>query len=130
MLSTIKVGTEGEERFTVSSQHLIDFAQDGMPEILCTPSLIWFMEHSARNAVLPFLQPGESTVGVVVNIEHLAPTPPGAKVLCKAKVIYIDGKVISFKLEAFDEHEKIASGTHKLRIIESARLAARVQQKR
>ena len=129
MKDVAKIGTVGEEQFVVSEQHLIDFAEDGMPQILCTPWLIWFLEHAARNAVLPFLEAGESTVGVVVNVEHTGPTPVGADVVCRARVIMSDGPVISFQLEAFDEHEKVASGTHKLRVIEAARLAARVQKK-
>lgn len=129
MKGPIKTGTVGEERFVVDEKHLIDFAHDGMPKILCTPWLIWFMEHSARNAVLPFLDAGESTVGVTVNIEHIAPTPPGAAVVCRARVIFVDGPVITFQLEARDEHEKIAGGTHKLRVIQAKRLAKRVQQK-
>ncbi len=129
MNSPAKVGTVGEERFVVAEQHLIDFAHDGMPQILSTPWLIWFLEHAARNAVLPLLEPGESTVGVVVNVEHTAATPPGATVVCRARVIYADGPLISFQFEAHDEHEQIARGTHKLRIIEAARLARKVQSK-
>ena len=124
-----KTGTVGEEQFVVSEQHLIDFAHNGMPQILCTPWLIWFLEHAARNAVLPLLEPGESTVGVVINVEHTAATPLGEQVVCRAKVIYADGPLISFQLEAHDEHEIIARGTHKLRVIEAARLAKRVENK-
>jgi fluoroacetyl-CoA thioesterase len=129
MKETIKIGTIGEERFVVSEQHAIDFAHDGMPQILSTPWLIWFMEHSARNAVLPLLEPGESTVGVVVNVEHIAATPLGAEVVCRARVIYSDGPLISFQFEAHDEHEKVANGTHKLRVIQTARLARKVEAK-
>lgn len=129
MQGTIKIGTVGEEQFVVSEQHLIDFAHGGMPKILCTPWLIWFLEHAARNAVLPLLDPGESTVGVVVNIEHTAATPPGNEVTCRARVIYADGPLISFQLEAHDQHELIARGTHKLRVIKAARLASRVEKK-
>lgn len=129
MKNVLKVGMVGEEQFVVSDQHLIDFAHDGMPRILCTPWLIWFLEHAARNAVLPLLEPGESTVGAVVNVEHIAATPIGAQVVCRARVIYVDGPLISFQLEARDEHERIARGTHKLRVIQAARLAKRVTSK-
>ena len=87
MRGVLKVGTLGEERFVVGEQHVIDFAHDGMPQILCTPWLVWFLEHAARNAVMPLLEPGESTVGVVVNVEHTAATPLGAEVVCRARVI-------------------------------------------
>jgi fluoroacetyl-CoA thioesterase len=129
MKDVIKIGTVGEERFVVSEQHMIDFAHDGMPRILSTPWLIWFLEHAARNAVLPLLEPGESTVGVVINVEHLAATPLGKQVVCTARVIYTDGPVISFQFEAHDEHEKIARGTHKLQVIQAARLAKKVERK-
>lgn len=129
MKDIAKIGTVGEERFIVSKQHVIDFAHDEMPEILSTPSLVWFLEHAARNAVLPLLEPGESTVGVVVNVEHTAPTPIGAEVVCHARIIYADGPLISFQMEAHDTHEEIARGTHKLRIIQTARLAKRVRDK-
>ena len=129
MIGVAKTGTVGEERFVVSEQHLIDFARDGMPPILCTPWLVWFLEHAARGAVLPLLEPGESTVGVVVNVEHTAATPLGIEVVCRARVIYADGPLISFQLEAHDEHERIARGTHKLRVIEVARLAKNVEGK-
>lgn len=129
MKGVMKVGTVGEEHFVVSQQHLIDFAHDGMPQILCTPWLIWFLEHAARNAMLSMLESGESTVGVVVNVEHTAVSPLGAHVVCRARVIYTDGPLVSFQLEAHDEHEQIARGTHKLRVIDAARLARKVQSK-
>lgn len=129
MKGIIKTGTIGEERFVVTEQHLIDFAYDGMPQILCTPWLIWFLEHAARNAVLPLLEPGESTVGVVINVDHLAGTPLGGEVVCRARVVYVDGPMISFQWEAHDNHEKIAGGMHKLRVIQAVRLAKKMDAK-
>ena len=130
MKESIKPGTVGEEQFVVAERHLIDFAHDGMPEILCTPWLVWFLEHAARNAVLPLLEPGENTVGVVVNVQHLAATPLGGKVVCRARVLSVDVSEVSFQLEAHDEHEQIARGTHKLRVIQTARLARKVEAKK
>ena len=130
MKGQIRIGTVGEEHFVVEDQHLIDFAYDGMPKILSTPWLIWFLEHAARNAVLPLLEPGESTVGVNVNVNHTAATPLGAEVIARARVIYTDGPLISFQFEAHDGHESIAGGTHKLRVINVARLAKKVDSKK
>ena len=62
MKANPKVGTTGEEQFVVESRHVIDFADGGMPAVLCTPWLIWFLEHAARRAMLPLLEAGESTV--------------------------------------------------------------------
>ena len=52
MIESPKVGTTGELRFVVDKKHVIDFADNGMPEVLSSPWLIWFMEHAAREEVL------------------------------------------------------------------------------
>lgn len=129
MKQTPKVGDVGELSFIVAEQHVIDFADDQMPAVLCTPWLVWFLEHAAREAVLPMLEHHESTVGVLVDVEHLAPTPVGQQVTCKARVINTDGQLITFQFDARDEHERIARGIHKLRIIRCDRFAARVRDK-
>src|SRR5260221_695875 len=107
-----KTGTIGEQQFVVESQHAIDFADGAMPAVLSTPWLIWFLEHAARDAVLPFLDSGESTVGAYLEVRHLAPTPVGATVTCRARVVQVEGAVVSFQLEAHDEHEVIGRGFH------------------
>jgi fluoroacetyl-CoA thioesterase len=129
MKAAPKVGTTGETRFTVEEKHAIDFAVNGMPAVLSTPWLIWFMEHAAREAMLPLLEPGDSTVGIRVDVEHLAATPIGMGVTCKARVLNSEGPVISFQLEARDDRELIARGYHKLRVIRVDRFAARVAGK-
>jgi predicted thioesterase len=124
-----QVGATGEQRFVVDRTHIIDFATDGMPAVLCTPWLIWFLEHAAREVALPLLEPGESTVGVHVDVKHLAATPLGHEVTCRARVIHVEGPVITFQLEARDQHELVARGHHKLCVIRVDRFALRVQQK-
>ena len=129
MKAAPKVGSVGEVTFIVESQHAIDFADGNMPAVLSTPWLIWFLERAAREAMLPLLEPGESTVGVHVDVQHLAATPLGERVTCRGRVIHSEGTLISFQLEAHDEHERIARGVHKLRVIQVARFAERVQRK-
>jgi len=129
MKASPKVGTTGEQSFVVGPQHAIDFAEGGMPAVLCTPSLIWFLEHAGRAAVLPFLQPGESTVGTHIELHHLAPTPLGQTVTCRARVVHAEGTLISFQLEAHDERERIAKGFHKLEVIRVDRFAQKLSRK-
>jgi fluoroacetyl-CoA thioesterase len=124
-----KVGLVGELRFVVELRHAIDFAEAGMPAVLCTPWLIWFLEHAARAAVLPLLEPGESTVGTEIQVSHLAPTPLGQRVRCQARVLFAERNEVSFQLEAHDEYERIARGLHRLRVIRADRFAKRVGQK-
>src|SRR5579872_7260601 len=129
MQFTPKIGTTGERKFTVETAHAIGFGQDGPPPVLSTPWLVWFLEHAALDAALPFLEPGEITVGTRVEVDHLAPTPLGAQVTCTARIVHSEGPVISFQLEASDEHETIARGFHKRRVVKVDRFAARVKKK-
>jgi fluoroacetyl-CoA thioesterase len=124
-----RVGTLGEARFVVEARHAIDFAQGGMPAVLSTPWLIWFLEHAARAAVLPLLEPGESTVGMEIQVRHVAPTPLGGTVTCRARVLFAEKNEVSFQLEAHDERERIARGSHRLRVVRVERFALRVAQK-
>ncbi len=123
------IGTTGEQHFVVEAKHAIDFTDGGMPAVLCTPWLIWFLEHAARAAVLPFLEPGESTVGLEIEIRHIAPTPLGQKVTCLARIIHVEGTRMSFHLEAHDERELIARGTHRMQVIHVEPFAERVRDK-
>jgi fluoroacetyl-CoA thioesterase len=129
MKNNLKIGTTGTLQFVVEPMHAIDFAGGGMPAVLSTPWLIWFLEHAAREAVLPILEPGESTVGIYVEVRHLAATPVGHAVTCLARVVRIDGATISFQLEARDQHEVTARGFHKLRVVSVERFATKVRGK-
>lgn len=106
MIRMVKSGEIGELSFLATEQHIIDFADEQMPAILSTPWLIWFLEHAGREAVLPLLEPHESTVGVSVDVKHVAPTPLGQQVTCAASVSNTEGKLVTFQLEAHDELEK------------------------
>src|SRR6185503_5863211 len=113
MKSRPKAGTTGELNFTVGQEHVIDFATAGMPAVLATPRLIGLLERTAREALMPFLEVNERSVGVEIELRHLAPTPLGAKVTCLARIISRDGPFVTYQLEARDEHELIARGSHK-----------------
>ena len=129
MKSLPRIGAIGEQRFVVEPKHAIDFAIGGMPMVLCTPWLLWFLEHAAREAVLPWLEPDESTVGLDLDVRHLAPTPVGHTVTCSARLIQIEGARLTFQLEARDEMELIARGMHKLQVIHIEGFARRVAGK-
>ncbi len=123
-----KVGTTGELRFVADQKHATSLTEDG-PAVLSTPWLIWFLEHAARDALPPFLDDNEGSVGIHVDLQHLAATPLGQEVVCTARVIHVDGTLISFQFEAHDEDELIARGTHKRKVVRVDRFAAAVARK-
>ncbi len=129
MKSRPPVGTAHELRFTVGPEHVIDFATDGMPAVLATPRLIGLLERTAREALYPFLEANERTVGVEIELRHLAPSPLGANVTCLARVIGTEGAFVTYHIEARDEHELIARGIHKRAVIRVESFARRVRAK-
>lgn len=129
MKSAPKIGTTGEHRFIVAQEHAITFASDGMPAVLSTPNLIALMERTAREAVAPFLEQDERSVGVEVELRHLAPTPLGAQVTVTTRVIGVTGRFVDFQIEARDAQELIARGVHKRAVIRTSAFAKRVQSK-
>jgi len=124
-----KIGTAGELVFVVEPKHCIDFATDGMPAVLSTPQLIGLLERTARQTLAPFLESDERSVGIEIELRHLAATPLGAHVICAARVISVDGKQIGFQIEARDRHELIARGLHKRAVIRVEHFARRVRRK-
>ena len=129
MKSRPPVGTVGEFTFVVGQEHIIDFAHDGMPAILATPRLIGVLERTAREALSPFLEANERSVGIELDLRHLAPTPLGQKVTCTARIILCDGSQITFHVEARDEHELIVRGLHKRGVIRLESFGRRVARK-
>jgi predicted thioesterase len=115
--SSPKIGTTGELQFVVEQKHAIDFATDGMPAVLSTPHLIGLLERTARKALEPFLDADERSVGVEIELRHLAPTPLGAKVTCIARVYHVEGRKVDFQIEAREGSQLIARGLHKRAII-------------
>lgn len=122
-------GLAGSLTFKVEQQHLIDFAGGDMPAVLSTPWLIKWLEQTARETLRPLLEEGEASVGMELDIRHLAPTPPGSSVKCTARVISAEGSTVTFQIEAADEQELIARGVHKRAVISKARFFQRVARK-
>ena len=125
----IPAGTRHEEKLVVTPDVAIDFMGVKDARVLSTPNMILGLERTSRNAVLPLLDPGYDTVGTHVNVYHLAATPIGMTVTFRTEVTSVEDRRVNFKVEAFDEREKIAEGTHQRFIVNVARFAARVQEK-
>lgn len=100
-----------------------------LPRVLSTPRMIGLMEGTAHRAILPFLPEGQTTVGTVVNIKHLAATPVGMEVTFRAELLEVDGRRLLFKVEAWDAIEKIGEGEHERFIIDSQRFTQRLEKK-
>jgi fluoroacetyl-CoA thioesterase len=126
---TLSVGLVGELTASVDPTMLASAVGSGGLDVLSTPSLIALMEHAARNAVEHLLVEDQITVGVRVDVRHLAPTPLGEQVRARAELIEVNGRMLVFHVEVFDPQEKIGEGTHERAIVDPARLLARASAK-
>ena len=128
-MAQVPVGAKGEHRLLVTSEMSIDFMGVDGTRVLATPYLVWYLEIAARNAMLPYLEDGYDSVGTDVTVKHLAATPLGWHVTFKAEVIKVEDRRVLCKVEAWDEKEKVAEGTHERFIVNIDRFASRVQAK-
>jgi fluoroacetyl-CoA thioesterase len=129
-MAGIPVGTKGEKTLLVTSENAIDFLGMEGARVLSTPHMIGYMERTCRDTVLPLLDAGYDTVGTHVNVAHLAAAPLGMSVRFTAEVLSVEGRRIQFRVEAFDEQEKIGEGTHERTVIHIAKFASRLAGKK
>jgi len=129
MKSRPRIGQVGELAFKIEPQHAIDFAAGGMPAVLSTPNLIGFLERTARETMSGCLEDDERSVGVEIELRHLAPTPVGQTVHCLARVIHVGDREVTFQIEARDDRELVARGLHERAVIRVDRFAQRLREK-
>ena len=103
---------------------------ESLPLVFSTPRLVSCLERTANLTALPHLSEGQGMVGSVVNIRHLAATPVGMEVRFRAELLEVEGRRLKFKVEAWDEVDKIAEGEHERYIIERSRFNERLEKKR
>jgi fluoroacetyl-CoA thioesterase len=128
-MEEIVPGLVGQSEVFVQEDNTARHLGSGNVDVLATPEMVRLMEKAAVAAVDRLLPDGYRTVGVEVDVRHLAATPVGMKVRVQAKLIAVEGRKLTFRVEAFDEAEKIGEGEHKRVIIDLEGFKARVEAK-
>lgn len=126
---TLAPGLVGEAETIVTEANMASAVGSGGVDVFSTPMLIALMEAAAFRAVQHYLKTGETTVGTVVNVQHLAATPGGMTVRAVAYLQEVHGKRLVYRVEAFDDKEKVGEGQHERFIVNLERFIARVVQK-
>ncbi|AXI27078.1 MULTISPECIES: thioesterase family protein [Gemella] len=109
-----------EKNFLVEKQHSAKNMKSGDLEVLATPSLVAFMEEASKEYLNTFLEDGYGSVGINININHIAPTLIGKTILVKGCIKeIIREKIIIFSLEAFENNKKIGDANHIRAIIDN-----------
>lgn len=126
----IEVGMKHETRLKTGPEHSARKFFARVPEVFGTPFLGGLFEGVCAALMLPHLAAGEQSVGISMNLKHLAATPLGMEVRAVAEVTGVDGRKITFQVEGFDEQEKIGEATHERFIINAEKFNQKVEAKR
>lgn len=121
MTHEIAVKTKPEDSAQKFYRHL--------PDVFATPFLVGLMERVSAELINQHLQPGEQSVGIAMDLKHMAATPLGMEIRVKTEVTAVEGRKLTFRLEAYDEVEKIGEANHERFIIQAAKFSARVADK-
>jgi fluoroacetyl-CoA thioesterase len=116
-LGNLTIGMSAEMQLLVTRQMTIGHFVPGMPHVYATPMMVLHMEMAAGSTIADALPDGFVSVGMEVNIRHLAATPIGSAVRAIARVTGIGAKSVIFDVEAWNEVRKIGEGTHRRGIV-------------
>jgi fluoroacetyl-CoA thioesterase len=125
----VPLGATGTYEFIVGQADLAGTVEPTLPPVLATAKMSLAMELAAINALKPFLEAGEMSVGVTVSVTHTAATPAGWKVRAEAEVTGGEGRRVEYVVRAFDETEKIGVGTHTRAVLERSKFDQRFEAK-
>ncbi len=126
----LQPGLKGTSRTTVHSGNTAVHMGSGEIEVFATPAMTALMEAAAVRCLQGRLAPGETSVGIRLDISHVAATPVGVGVRAEATLQAVEGRKLVFRVEAFDETEKIGEGTHERAVVNRDRFLSRLAGKK
>jgi fluoroacetyl-CoA thioesterase len=125
----LRPGLTGTSSLVVGAEHTAPRVGSGRVAVLATPVMINLFEAAALAAVEDLLPAGHQSLGIHLDVRHFAATPVGMRVTATAEVTAIDGRTVSFRVEARDEKEVIGDGNHQRVVVNVARFDERVKKK-
>ncbi|MGE5323321.1 MAG: thioesterase family protein [Actinomycetota bacterium] len=123
MPKELPLGLRGEAEITVAHEHTLNHHNPELPAIYSTPHMIGLMEWAAANAMKPYCDAGEISVGTAINVEHRAPTVVGQQVKAEARLDSVKGKFYVFQVTARNEQHLIGCGTVTRAFVNPAKVA-------
>ena len=130
MAKQVPIGTRAQVARRVEHHHTLNAWKAELPAVLSTPMMIGWMESAGYEALLPFCEGDEISVGTSINIVHRAATVEGSTVICEAVVESFDGRFYTFRVSASNGDEVIGNGTIGRAIVSRAKFEERQRQKR
>ena len=130
MLDALKPGDSIEDTQVVEENRTASHIGSGSLRVYATPAMVLFIEHTCMDLIEPHLPEGRTSVGVSLEVKHLAPTPMGATVSIKAEIVEINEPLVKFKARIFDETEQVGEAKHTRAVIDVERFLRRVERKK
>ena len=127
---SLTVGCKGRSETVVTAEHTAAAVGSGLVPVFATPYMIALMENAAVNAVQAHLEEGQGTVGTRLEVTHDAATPVGMKVWAQAELTAVEGKKLTFAVQAFDVAGPIGGGTHERFVIAVDRFLSKAEAKK
>ena len=135
MKSTLKPGLKHRLTYTVAPDKTVPhtFPESkiiaSMPEVFATGFMIVLMEWACTELLAGHLSEGEGSVGVHVDVSHLAATPPGMTVTVDAECVEVVDQRLAFSVKAHDGMDLIGEGRHERFVVAWDKFNARVAAK-
>jgi fluoroacetyl-CoA thioesterase len=125
----LRPGLSGKAELVVGEEHTAPRVGSGKVHVLATPVMINLFEAAALAAIEHLLPAGYQSLGTHLDVRHIAATPVGMKVFASARVTGVNGRTVTFAVEAHDEKDLIGEGRHERVVVNVAKFDARVQKK-
>jgi len=125
-----ELGIRGRAETRVCAENTAAACASGALPVFATPFMIALMENAAHKSLEVYLEEGEGSVGTALDVKHLAATPLGMEVYAECEIIEVDRRRVVFKVEAFDEKEKIGEGIHERYVVNIEKFMGKCEGKK
>lgn len=126
-MNMVQSGIKGRQETVVSADMLAVNVGSGKVAVFATPMMVALMEKTASESIEPYLDEGQGSVGVHLDVSHCAATPEGMRVWAETEVTGIDRRRVTFSVKAYDERGLIGEGTHDRFIIDMEKFQAKAE---
>ena len=128
MQSPPRVTTSHQRQFTVAAEDLVSLSPGQLDPVFSTPRLVWHVEETALELLGRYVDDDEVSVGVTVDVAHVAAALQGQEGVCEAQVVHVDGPTVVFHVEARENDRLLLSGVHRRRVVRTARLQNQLER--
>ena len=125
----ITIGLTGCSEETVTNEKTAEAVGSGSLPVYGTPCMLALIEKAACNALASQLETGQTSVGTLLNVQHLSATPVGMQVRAEAIITEVDRRKISFSVQVFDETGVIGGGIHERFLVDADKFVTKCYAK-